>query len=82
MNEVNREDIWFLDSGCSNHMYEKKEYFSDFDGSFRDSVKMGNNLSMVVIGKGNVQLKVNGIAHIIIGVFYVLELKNSLLSIG
>ncbi|KAA8532979.1 hypothetical protein F0562_032904 [Nyssa sinensis] len=33
MNKANREDMWFLDSGCSNHMCGKKEYFSDFDGS-------------------------------------------------
>ena len=48
MNKANREDMLFLDSGCSNHMCGKKEYVSDFDGSFRDSVKLGNNSSMVV----------------------------------
>ncbi|KAL6334054.1 hypothetical protein AAG906_001809 [Vitis piasezkii] len=53
MNKANGEDMWFLDSGCNNHMCGKKEYFSDFDGSFRDSVKLGNNSSMVVMGKGN-----------------------------
>ena len=42
MNKVNREDMWFLDSGCSNHM-------------------CGNNSSMVVTGKSNVRLQVNGI---------------------
>ena len=38
MNEANKEDICFLNLGCSNHMCGKKEYFLDFDGSFRDSV--------------------------------------------
>ncbi|RVW80052.1 Retrovirus-related Pol polyprotein from transposon TNT 1-94 [Vitis vinifera] len=51
MNKAHREDMWFLDSGCSNHMCGTKEYFLDFDGSFRDSVKLGNNTSMVVTGK-------------------------------
>ena len=63
-------------------MCRKKEYFSDFDRSFKDSVKLGNNSSMVVTGKGNVQVQVNEIILIIIGVFYVPELKNNLLSIG
>ena len=54
MNKAHREDMWFLDSGCSNHMCGTKEYFLDFDGSFRDSVKLGNNTSMVVTGKGSV----------------------------
>ena len=65
MNKANREDMWFLDSGCSNHMYGKKKYFLDFDRSFRDSVKLGNNSNMEVTRKGNVRLQVNGIILII-----------------
>lgn len=80
--KVEKGDVWFLDSGCSNHMCGKKEYFSDFDGSFRVSVKLGNDSSMLVLGKGNVRFEVNGIAHVITEVFYVPELKNNLLSIG
>ena len=82
LNKTSREDTWFLDSGCSNHMCGKKDYFLDFDGTFRDSVKLGNNTSMYVLGKGNVRLKVNEITQIITGVFYVPQLKNNLLSIG
>jgi len=82
MNKANREDMWFLDSWCSNHICGKKEYFTDFDGSFKGLMKLGNNSSMVVIGKGNVRLQVNGITQIITGVFYIPELKNNLLSIG
>ena len=81
MNTTNREDTWFLDSGCNNYMCGKKEYFSAFDGSLRDSVKLGNNLSMVVLGKGNVRLQMNGITQIITEVLYVPKLKNNLLSI-
>ena len=65
MNKANGEDMWFPDSECSNHMCGKNEYFSDFDGSFKDSVKLGNNSSMVVMGKGNVWLQVNGRVQII-----------------
>ncbi|TXG53599.1 hypothetical protein EZV62_018855 [Acer yangbiense] len=59
--EVSKEELWFLDSGCSNYMCGKKELFSVFDGGFREFVKLGNNSSMDVMGKGNVQLQVNGI---------------------
>jgi len=38
--------------------------------------------SMVVTGKGNVRLEVNGIIMIITGVFYVPDLRNNLLSSG
>jgi hypothetical protein len=44
-------------------------------------VKLGNNSSMAVMGKGNIRLLVNGIVQIITGVFYVPDLKNNLLSI-
>lgn len=33
--------IWFLDSGCSNHMCGAKEWFTELDNSFRQSVKLG-----------------------------------------
>lgn len=82
VNKDNKEDMWYLDSGCSNHMCGKKEYFSDLNENFRDSVKLGNNSSMTVIGKGNIRLQVNGTTQIITEVFYVPELKSNLLSIG
>nr|DAD33143.1 TPA_asm: hypothetical protein HUJ06_011994 [Nelumbo nucifera] len=56
MNKASSEDLWFLDSGCSNHMCGKKEYFSDLNENFRDSVKLGNNSSKAVMGRGNVRL--------------------------
>ncbi|CAB4283374.1 unnamed protein product [Prunus armeniaca] len=80
--KMNMEDLWYLDSGSSNHMCGKKECFSYLDASFRDSVKLGNNSSMAVYGKGNIRLRVNGVDQIITGVFYVPKLKNNLLSIG
>nr|KYP33374.1 Retrovirus-related Pol polyprotein from transposon TNT 1-94 [Cajanus cajan] len=77
------EDIvWFLDSGCSNHMCGKKEYFSDLDETYKDSVKLGNNSSMTVVGKGNVRLRMNGTTYIVIDVIFVPDLRNNLLSIG
>ena len=80
--EVDREELWFLDSGCSNHMCGKKEMFTDLDDTFRKSVKLGNNSSLAVLGKGNVRMKVNGIMQVITGVLYVPDLQNNLLSIG
>ena len=47
-------EIWFLDSGCSNHMSGNREWFSSLDDQFRRTVKLGNNYKMMVMGKGNV----------------------------
>ncbi|CAL9237510.1 unnamed protein product [Arabidopsis halleri] len=76
------EDLWFLDSGCSNHMTGAKKWFSELDESFRHSVKLGNNARMTVEGKGSIKLKVNGLIQVIQDVYYVPELSNNLLSLG
>jgi hypothetical protein len=76
------QHIWFLDSGCSNHMCGRRDIFFDFDCNFKESVKMGNNSSLSVHGRGRIRIEVNGIYHVITDVFFVPELKNSLLSIG
>lgn len=82
MNETRRQDVWFLDSGCSNHMCGDKTLFCDLNKSFRQMVKLGNNTRMAILGKRNVRLKVNSDIHVVTKVFYVPELKNNLLNIG
>lgn len=47
-----------------------------------ESLKLGNNTRMQVMGKGNVKLKIHGIAQLITGVYYIPKLGNNLLSIG
>jgi transposase InsO family protein len=80
--QAETKHIWFLDSGCSNHMCGQRDIFSHFDSNFRESVKMGNDSTLLVQGKGRVRMEVNGIIHVITDVFFVPELKTNLLSIG
>jgi hypothetical protein len=82
VHEVKRKDAWFLDSGCSNHMYGYRGMFTNLDESFQHSVKLGNNSKINVVGKGNVKLLLHGMNPIINEVYYVPKLKNNLLSIG
>ncbi|PNX74679.1 copia-type polyprotein, partial [Trifolium pratense] len=76
-----REEMWYLDSGCSNHMTGKKEWLHDFDGSFTESVKLGNDSKMAIMGKGNVKLKIAGKVHVITDVYYIPGLSSNLLSV-
>jgi hypothetical protein len=78
----NREDAWFFDSGCSNHMSGDKAMFCELNKEFRQLVKLVNNTRMTVPGKGKVKLFLDGGHHIVTDVLYVTELKNNLLSIG
>ena len=80
--EARRDDAWFLDSGCSNHMCGDRTLFSELDEKFWYSVKLGNNTKMNVMGKGSVKLLLNGVNHVITEVYYIPELRNNLLSIG
>ncbi|MCH94994.1 hypothetical protein A2U01_0015966 [Trifolium medium] len=77
-----REETWYLDSGCSNHMIGNKDWLFEFDSSFKDSVKLGNDTKMAVMGKGNVKLFINGKVHVITNVYYLPGLSTNLLSVG
>ncbi|GAU15733.1 hypothetical protein TSUD_235460 [Trifolium subterraneum] len=79
---VIKEETWYVDSGCSNHMIGNKDWLYDFDPSFRDSVRLGNDAKMSVMGKGNVKLFMNGSVHVISNVYYLPGLNTNLLSVG
>ena len=48
--EIN-EDIWFLDSGCSNHMSENISMFSMLDENVKSQVTLGIDSKVSVTGK-------------------------------
>ena len=77
-----RRDVWFVDSGCSNHMCGERGMFSSLETSFTHNVKLGNNHKLMVGGKGVVKIMLKGINYVINDVYYIPELKNNLLSVG
>ncbi|TXG63518.1 hypothetical protein EZV62_010512 [Acer yangbiense] len=64
------------------HMCGNKEWFFDLDEKFKQSVKLGDNLRMMVMGQENVKLHINELTQVITEVYFVPELRNNLLSIG
>lgn len=44
-------DIWFLESGCSNHMTTIRSLFKDFDESHKMKVRLGNDNKSRLKGK-------------------------------
>jgi hypothetical protein len=68
-------NTWYLDSGCSNHMCGDKYLFYELDETFRETVKLGNNSCMSVMGKGDIKFHIkNNIVHTISSVFYTISL--------
>ncbi|XP_031255346.1 uncharacterized protein LOC116113329 [Pistacia vera] len=60
MSYVNVKDdysnkLWYLDSGCNNHMSGDKKLFSNLDETFRGKEKLGNNSNLGVKGKRRYQ---------------------------
>lgn len=76
------EGMWFLDSGCSNHMTGNRQWFIEFDEEYKHSVKLENNMRMAVTGKGSIRLQTGETKQVISDVYYNPELRNNLLSMG
>ena len=49
--ETKSDDIWFLDSGCSNHMTRNIALFSKLDQSVKSQVTLGTDSKVSVMGK-------------------------------
>lgn len=69
--KTNHEEVWYIDSGCSNHMTGNKNLFTTLDEGHRSSVELGNSARMMVMREGNVRISMGGHAHVIIYVFYI-----------
>ncbi|KAL3534238.1 hypothetical protein ACH5RR_002699 [Cinchona calisaya] len=49
-----KENVWFLDSGCSNHMIKDKSRFVELDEFIKTQVKMGNGVVVQAQGLGTI----------------------------
>jgi hypothetical protein len=81
--QESENDIWFLDSGCSNHMTGNKDLFSSIDTSIQSKVKLGNDCKVTINGKGVVPVCTkNNQRTNINDVYFVPGLKCNLISVG
>ena len=74
-------DLWFVDSGCSNHMTGTKSLFQELDETQKIKVQLGNNQEMQVEGKGAVGIN-TGQGKVLNNVQFVPDLGYNLLSVG
>lgn len=77
-----KEEIWYLDYGCNTHMVRVKSQFFECYGSFRETVKLGDNSEMSIMEKVNVKLSIDNKTHVITDVYYLPGLRNDLLSLN
>ena len=48
--------LWYLDSGCSNHMSRNESCFVFIDNSFMFGMKMGNNRVIPIMGNESIMI--------------------------
>ncbi|PHT31959.1 hypothetical protein CQW23_28296 [Capsicum baccatum] len=76
------QDVWYLDTGCSNHMSGSKSCFSSLNEGFHSKVNFGDCSTVDAMGKGDIKIKAkNGFEEIILNVLYVPALKSNVLSV-
>ncbi|GJZ69522.1 retrovirus-related pol polyprotein from transposon TNT 1-94, partial [Tanacetum coccineum] len=84
---------WEKDADYAEHDYTKEMVLMaqadeggstkySLDESYRNNVRLGNDVHMAVMGKENVRLDIKGVTHRLIDVYYVPGLMNNLISVG
>ncbi|XP_058771674.1 uncharacterized protein LOC131645034 [Vicia villosa] len=68
------KNVWYLESGRSNHMIGQKEAFINMDSSFGSKVKLGNGEHDKVKGKGSIGVTTKQGSKVIHDTLYVSEL--------
>ena len=66
------DDVWFLDSGCSNHMSQNRAMFPNLDEEVKLEVTTGTDTKISVKGKGRVSIRArNGEKKFVPDAYYV-----------
>lgn len=55
--DLDQPDIWYLDTGCSNHMIGHKDWLLDLDESVKCKVRFADNSTIDAEGIGKVLIK-------------------------
>ena len=78
-----QEQRWYLDSDASNHMMGSKECFSELDGNMTGTVKFGDGSRAAIQGRGTIIFRCqNGEHRVLTDVYYIPQLRSSIISIG
>ena len=75
--------LWYLDTGATNHMTGRREFFSVLDESTNGSLKFGDNSRILIKGKGSIEVNQrDGSSLRLCNVLYVPQLEANILSLS
>lgn len=76
-------NMWYLDSGCSNHMDDNKKWFTKLDELVKKVIIFADDRHVTSSGKGNVVVvRKDGERTSITDIFNVPSMTSNLISIG
>lgn len=76
-----KNETWYVDSGCTNHMTGDERILCDIDTSKKALIILGNGELIETKGKGTIAVQTKKGTKFIRNVFLVPSLKTSLLSV-
>nr|GEX53165.1 zinc finger, CCHC-type [Tanacetum cinerariifolium] len=80
--ETNKNSLWYLDNGASNHMTGVREHFKEINEKVSGKVKFGDGSYIEIKGKGSILIECEDEKQRIIShVYYIPDLKSKLLSL-
>ena len=78
-----KTDGWCLNTGATHHMTGRRKFFIELDSSVRGSIKFGDDSGMEIKGVGSVIFTAMfGEHRLLIEVYYIPALRNSIISLG
>ncbi|XP_074378564.1 uncharacterized protein LOC141720109 [Apium graveolens] len=81
--EESKKNVWYLDSGATNHMTSHKYLFMEIDETISGEVTFGDSLKIPVKEKGTITImSKNDEKKYINYVYYIPALKNNIISLG
>ena len=82
-NNDDKGGVWYVDSGCSNHMSSAKSIFRTLDETAKTKVRLGDGKQLEVEGRGTIAIRTEqGNTKLLCDVQYVPRLSHNLLSVG
>jgi hypothetical protein len=74
---------WYLDTGVMNHMTGRDNMFSELKRAVQGTVKFEDGSVVNIFGNGTIIFSVrHGELKVLIGVYWIPRLKNSIISVG
>ena len=78
-----KDNIWYLDNGASNHMTRNRDYFTKIDEKITGKVRFGDDSRIDIKGKGSILFaSKDGKKKILSDVYFIPDLRSNIISLG